>query len=70
MKETLPSSAHAVSLIKGFHSGSDGSFKLISDLIQQTLDIDYSVLMGANIADEIAKDLFCESTLGEMEKEK
>lgn len=38
--------------------------KLISKLIEDALGIDVSVLSGANIADEVAREHFCESTLG------
>lgn len=38
--------------------------KLISKLIEDTLEVDISVLSGANIADEVAREQFCESTLG------
>lgn len=37
---------------------------LISDIINQSLGIDVSVLMGANIANGVALDEFCESTIG------
>ena len=37
---------------------------LISDEIREGLDMDVSVLMGANIANEVARDQFCESTVG------
>lgn len=44
--------------------GPDG-LKLISDVIQEKLGITMSVLMGANIANEVADEKFCETTIGE-----
>ena len=42
----------------------DAGLGLISDEIREGLGIDVSVLMGANIANEVARDQFCESTVG------
>lgn len=42
----------------------DGKIQLISDVIKSILDIDVSVLMGANIAMDVAQGDFCESTIG------
>lgn len=60
----LKSSAIGISLIKGFGEGADGSFVLISSQIQELLGIPCSVLMGANLAIEVAKNCFCETTIG------
>merc|ERR1712070_600098 len=54
----------AISLIKGLEF-ENGSPKLISSLITDALDkMACSVLMGANVANEVAKDEFCEATFG------
>ncbi|XP_062830143.1 glycerol-3-phosphate dehydrogenase 1-like protein [Anolis carolinensis] len=55
--------AIGISLIKGIDEGPDG-LKLISDIIREKLKIEVSVLMGANIANEVADDMFCETTIG------
>ncbi|KAK6058424.1 putative glycerol-3-phosphate dehydrogenase [NAD(P)+ ] [Cooperia oncophora] len=41
-----------------------GGVKLISEEIREILNIDVSVLMGANLAHEVANDDFCEATIG------
>lgn len=60
----LKPGACGISLIKGFGEGPDGSFVLISSLIQDLLGIECAVLMGANLAIEVAKNFFCETTIG------
>ena len=37
---------------------------LISQLIRDTMNIPCSVLMGANLANEVADEKFCETTIG------
>lgn len=63
MKGNIKAGAAAISLIKGINITENG-LGLISDEIRTGLDIDVSVLMGANIANEVARDQFCESTVG------
>lgn len=49
--------------LQGIDAG-PGGLRLISDIIREKLEIDVSVLMGANIASEVAAEKFCESTIG------
>ncbi|GMT18115.1 hypothetical protein PFISCL1PPCAC_9412, partial [Pristionchus fissidentatus] len=76
----LAPGAQAISLIKGFSppvpadkaNGSasglsmrkQGGIKLISEEITELLGIECNVLMGANLAHEVANDNFCEATIG------
>mmetsp|Transcript_8613 Transcript_8613/g.25310 ORF Transcript_8613/g.25310 Transcript_8613/m.25310 type:complete len:367 (+) Transcript_8613:513-1613(+) len=54
----------AISLIKGIEF-EEGGPRLISGIIKDSMGgMDTSVLMGANVANEVAADEFCESTVG------
>ncbi|KAG7261178.1 hypothetical protein CRUP_030667 [Coryphaenoides rupestris] len=48
---------------QGIEAGPQG-LTLISDIIGEKMGIDVSVLMGANIANEVAAEKFCETTIG------
>uniref|UniRef100_UPI003AAF8BD9 glycerol-3-phosphate dehydrogenase [NAD(+)], cytoplasmic-like isoform X2 n=1 Tax=Centroberyx gerrardi TaxID=166262 RepID=UPI003AAF8BD9 len=63
MKPHIMEGTIGISLIKGVDEGPEG-LKLISDIIREKLEIEVSVLMGANIANEVADEKFCETTIG------
>ncbi|XP_018602674.1 glycerol-3-phosphate dehydrogenase [NAD(+)], cytoplasmic [Scleropages formosus] len=68
IKDTIKKDAVGMSLIKGVDEGPDG-LKLISDVIREKLGIPMTVLMGANLANEVAEEKFCETTIGCKYKE-
>lgn len=69
IKGAVAPGCKAISLIKGIEF-EDGAPKLISSMIKEHLDnMDVSVLMGANVANEVAKDDFCEATIGCLDPE-
>ena len=55
-----------VCVCQGIDDGPEG-LKLISDIIRAKMGIDVSVLMGANIANEVAAERFCETTIGKKD---
>ncbi|KAL3683275.1 hypothetical protein R1sor_001297 [Riccia sorocarpa] len=63
LKGKIRPDAKAISLIKGMELRDEGP-RLISREINDQLGIDCSVLMGANIANEIAVEQFSEATIG------
>jgi glycerol-3-phosphate dehydrogenase (NAD+) len=63
VKQAMAPDAFAISLIKGIDFDEHGMV-LLSDVIRAQLGIDVCVLMGANVADEIAREDFAEATIG------
>lgn len=68
IKDHIKPGAFGISLIKGMDV-KDGQIRLISEVISTTLNINVSVLMGANVAKDVAKGDFCESTIGSKSTE-
>ncbi|KAK7092491.1 hypothetical protein V1264_008229 [Littorina saxatilis] len=64
LKDKMKEGTVAVTLIKGFDVAEGGGILLISDVIRNLLNIPCAILMGANIANEVAKENYCEATVG------
>ncbi|KAF7653215.1 hypothetical protein LDENG_00086140, partial [Lucifuga dentata] len=67
IKDHIKKDAVGISLIKGVDAGPEG-LKLITEVIKGKLGITMTVLMGANIANEVAEEKFCETTIGCKDK--
>lgn len=63
MKPLIHKDAKAISLIKGMDFDDKGAV-LISDIMRKELNVDVAALMGANVANEVGADEFCEATVG------
>ncbi|KAF9438078.1 glycerol-3-phosphate dehydrogenase [Entomortierella beljakovae] len=59
----IRANCRVISLIKGVDVNENG-FRLITDMIQEALNVPTCVLSGANIANEVAEERFCETTIG------
>lgn len=68
LKGNIAPDSIGISLIKGIDFDENGVV-LMTDIIKNELEIDVSVLSGANIANEIAAGKFCESTIGYSKEE-
>jgi len=63
IRANLDSNAKGLSAIKGIDFDDQG-IVLISDLIRNDIGMDTSILMGANVANDMKTDAFCETTIG------
>jgi glycerol-3-phosphate dehydrogenase (NAD+) len=63
MQGNIKPSAIAISLTKGMRIRAEGP-QLVSAMVRSKLGIDCSVLMGPNIAEEVAAENLCEATIG------
>merc|ERR1719472_427522 len=63
IKAACAPNVKALSAIKGIDFNDEG-IVLVSDIIRTELGADCSVLMGANVANDMASDAFCETTIG------
>ena len=63
LKGNINLTAIGLTLIKGVIARPD-RLELISENITENLGIPMSALMGANIANEVAQEMFCEATVG------
>ncbi|KAF9296763.1 NAD-dependent glycerol-3-phosphate dehydrogenase C-terminus-domain-containing protein [Linnemannia elongata] len=69
LKGKISPKCKAISLIKGVDvEENDNGFRLITDMIQDSLGIRACMLSGANIATEVAEERFCETTIGYRNK--
>jgi len=63
IKASAAPGVKCLSAIKGIDFD-DSGIVLISDILRKELNADCSVLMGANVANDMASDAFCETTIG------
>jgi glycerol-3-phosphate dehydrogenase (NAD+) len=64
----LPKGTRAISLVKGVDVHED-KIHIFSEVIEEHLGVSCAALSGANIANEVAKDAFSETTIGCRNKE-
>jgi len=69
VKDIVEKDAVSISLVKGGVDINADGLKLCSETISEIMGHDVSVIMGANVADEVARGDFCEATIGASDKE-
>jgi len=69
VKDVVEKDAVSISLVKGGVDIKADGLKLCSETIAEILGHDVSVIMGANVADEVARGDFCEATIGSTDTE-
>jgi glycerol-3-phosphate dehydrogenase (NAD+) len=69
VQDVVEKDAVSISLVKGGVDLLPDGLKLCSETISEILGHDVSVIMGANVADEVARGDFCEATIGTTDME-
>jgi glycerol-3-phosphate dehydrogenase (NAD+) len=64
VKDVIDPSAMSISMVKGGVDIDANGMKLCSETIAEIVGHDVSVIMGANVANEVARGDFCEATVG------
>ena len=64
IKHHVRPNTYAISCIKGVDHDENGRLRLITGMIYDELNIDCSIICGANVANQIAAGEFAEATLG------
>jgi glycerol-3-phosphate dehydrogenase (NAD+) len=63
VKEVIGPASISISMVKGGIDVDPKGLKLCSETISEILGTDVGVIMGANVADEVARGDFCEATV-------
>jgi glycerol-3-phosphate dehydrogenase (NAD+) len=69
VKDILEKDAMSISMVKGGVDIAEDGLELCSESLAEILGHDVSVIMGANVAIEVARDDFCEATIGTKSEE-
>jgi glycerol-3-phosphate dehydrogenase (NAD+) len=64
VKDVLEPDCMSISMVKGGVDIAEDGMVLCSESLAEILGHDVSVIMGANVAIEVARDDFCEATIG------
>merc|ERR1719161_366946 len=69
VKDVIHPNAISVSMVKGGVDIAKDGLKLCSETIAEIVGYKVSVIMGANVANEVARGDFCEATVGTTDAE-